>query len=112
MTTLTFPLPSNAIWQFCRRWHIRELALLGSVLHANLRPRSGVDVLVACHDDVGWGLLSHIHMPLELATLRHRPLDLMRKRALEGSPNRMRREAILNTARVLVSIDGAGDGPR
>ena len=112
MTTLTFPLPTDAIQQFCRRWKIRELALFGSVLRTDFRPDSDVDVLVTFHDDADWGLLDHIQMQQELATLLHRPIDLVSKRALERSPNWVRREAILNTAQVIVSTDEAGHVPR
>jgi uncharacterized protein len=111
MTTLTLPLPTDAIRQFCRRWQIRELALFGSVLRPDFRPDS-VDVLVTFHDDADWGLLAHIQMQQELASLLHRPIDLISKRALERSPNWIRREAILNTAQVMVSPDEAGDVPR
>lgn len=112
MTTLAFPLPADAIQQFCRRWKIRELALFGSVLRTDFRPDSDVDVLVSFADDADWGLLAHIQMQQELATLLRRPIDLISKRALERSPNWLRREAILNTAQVIVSTDEAGDVPR
>ena len=112
MSTLTFPLPMDAIQQFCRRWKIRELALFGSVLRTDFRPDSDVDVLVTFHDDAEWGLLDHLQMQQDLATLLHRPIDLVSKRALERSANWARREAILNTAQVLVLTDEAGDGPR
>lgn len=112
MTTLGLPLPTDAITQFCRRWQIRELALFGSVLRTDFRPDSDVDVLVTFHDNADWGLLAHIQMQHELASLLHRPIDLISKRALERSPNWVRREAILNTAQVIVSTDEAGDGPR
>jgi uncharacterized protein len=112
VTTLTFPLPMDAIQQFCRRWKIRELALFGSVLRTDFRPDSDIDVLVTFHDDAEWGLLDHMQMQQELATLLHRPIDLVSKRALERSANWVRREAILNTAQVLVLTDEAGDGPR
>jgi hypothetical protein len=102
----------DAIQQFCRRWKIRELALFGSVLRSDFRPDSDVDVLVTFHDDAEWGLLDHMQMQQELATLLHRPIDLVSKRALERSANWVRREAILNTAQVLVLTDEAGDGPR
>jgi predicted nucleotidyltransferase len=102
VTTLTFPLPMDAIQQFCRRWKIRELALFGSVLRTDFRPDSDVDVLVTFHDDAEWGLLDHVQMQQELATLLHHPIDLVSKRALERSANWVRREAILNTAQVLV----------
>ena len=112
MTTLAFPLPADAIRQFCRRWKIRELALFGSVLRTDFRPDSDVDVLVSFADDADWGLLAHIQMQQELATMLRRPIDLISKRALERSPNWLRREAILNTAQVIVSTDEAGDVPR
>ena len=112
MTTLTFPLPTDATQQFCRRWKIRELALFGSVLRTDFRTDSDVDVLVTFHDDADWGLLAHIQMQQELATLLHRPIDLVSKRALERSRNWVRREAILNTAQVIVATDEAGDVPR
>ena len=102
----------DAIQQFCRRWKIRELALFGSVLRTDFRPDSDVDVLVTFHDDAEWGLLDHVQMQQELATLLHRPIDLVSKRALERSANWVRREAILNTAQVLVLADEAGDGAR
>jgi uncharacterized protein len=37
---------SEAIATFCRRHHIRRLALFGSVLRKDFRPDSDVDVLV------------------------------------------------------------------
>jgi predicted nucleotidyltransferase len=112
VTTLALSLPTDAIRQFCRRWKVRELALFGSVLRTDFRPDSDVDVLVTFHDDADWGLLAHMQMQQELATLLHRPIDLISKRALARSPNWVRREAILNTARVIVSTDEAGDVPR
>jgi predicted nucleotidyltransferase len=102
----------DAIQQFCRRWNIRELALFGSVLRTDFRPDSDIDVLVTFHDDAEWGLLDHLQMQQELATLLHRPIDLVSKRALERSANWVRREAIMNTAHVLVCTDEVGDGPR
>jgi uncharacterized protein len=51
-------------------------------------------------------------MQQELATILQRPIDLISKRALEQSPNWMRRNAILKTAQVLVSTDESCDGPR
>ena len=112
MTTLTLPLPMDAIRQFCQRWNIRELALFGSVLRPDFRPDSDVDVLVTFHDDAEWGLLAHVQMQQDLATVLGRPVDLVSKRALERSANWVRREAILNTAQVMVSTDEAGDAPR
>ena len=112
MTTLPLVLPTEAIAQFCRHWKIRELALFGSVLGAGFRPDSDVDMLVTFEDDADWGLLAHMQMQQELATLLQRPVDLISRRALEQSPNWVRREAILNTAQVIVSTGEVRDAPR
>ena len=39
-------IPKEEIAEFCRRNHIRRLALFGSVLRDDFRPDSDVDVLV------------------------------------------------------------------
>ena len=39
-------VPRAAIVELCRRYHIRKLALFGSVLRDDFRPDSDVDVLV------------------------------------------------------------------
>ena len=112
MTTLALPLPTEALAQFCRRWKIRELALFGSVLRADFRPDSDVDVLVVFADDANWSLLAHVQMQQELSTLLQRPIDLISKRALEQSSNWVRRQAILNTAQVIVSAAEIGHAPQ
>ena len=111
MSTLALSLPTDAIQQFCHRWKISELALFGSVLRPDFRPDSDVDVLVTFALDADWSLLNHVQMQQELSALFQRPIDLISKRALERSANWLRREAILNTAQVIVSADEAGNGP-
>ncbi|MBI4871641.1 MAG: nucleotidyltransferase family protein [Candidatus Riflebacteria bacterium] len=44
--TSCFPLDRQQLGEFCRRWHIRKLALFGSVVRGELRPDSDIDVLV------------------------------------------------------------------
>ena len=100
-------LPTEALQQFCRRWKISELALFGSVLRTDFRPDSDVDVLVTFTGDADWSLLTRVQMQQELAALLQRPVDLISKRGLERSANWLRREAILNTAQVIVSADAA-----
>ena len=107
MTTPAMSLPTEALQQFCRRWKISELALFGSVLRTDFRPDSDVDVLVTFTGDADWSLLTHVQMQQELAALLQRPVDLISKRGLERSANWLRREAILNTAQVIVSADAA-----
>jgi uncharacterized protein len=43
---LPIKIPKNKVAEICRRYHIRKLALFGSVLTPNFRSDSDVDVLV------------------------------------------------------------------
>ena len=44
-------IPREALADFCQRHHIRHLGLFGSVLRADFRPDSDVDVLVEFEPD-------------------------------------------------------------
>ena len=57
MKTLPIPLSEPAIAAFCQRWQIVELALFGSVLRADFRPDSDVDVLVTFADNAAWNAI-------------------------------------------------------
>ena len=103
MSDLAISIPTNELAPFCRRWKISELALFGSALRADFKPASDLDFLVTFAADVNWGLLDHVRMQRELESILHRNVDLVSKRALEYSPNWIRRQEILNTARVLFS---------
>ena len=52
-----------------------------------------VDVLVTFADDAEWGLLPRTQMQQDLATRLQGPIDLVSTRALEQSPNWVRRGA-------------------
>ena len=54
---------------FCRRRHIRKLALFGSVLHGDFRSDSDIDVLVEFEPDHVPGLIRLAGMELELSAL-------------------------------------------
>ena len=68
-------LPSAAITEFCRRHHIRRLALFGSVLRDDFRPDSDVDVLVE-FDPAHIPGLEFFAMQDELSALLGRKVDL------------------------------------
>ncbi len=59
----------NKIAEFCRRHHIRKLALFGSVLRDDFRPDSDVDVLVEFEPDHVPGLIRLVGIELELSGL-------------------------------------------
>ena len=61
---------------FCRRHHIRRLALFGSVLRDDFRPDSDVDVLVEFAPDRPVGLIRLAGIERELSALLGRRVDL------------------------------------
>ena len=85
----------ESIADFCRRWKITELALFGSVLRDDFRADSDVDILVTFSGDADWGLFDHALMEEELSSLLRRKVDLVSRRAVERSRNRIRKNAIL-----------------
>jgi predicted nucleotidyltransferase len=91
------------IAQFCWRWLVARLELFGSVLRDDFRPDSDVDVLVTFQPDANWGLLDHTAMTDQLSQLFGRRVDLLTRRAVERSTNRLRRQAILASAVPLYS---------
>jgi uncharacterized protein len=60
---------------FCRRHHIRKLALFGSVLRDDFRPESDVDILVEFEPEHVPGL-AFFSMQHELSLILGRTVDL------------------------------------
>jgi uncharacterized protein len=94
-------LPLKEIEDFCRRWEIVELSVFGSVLREDFRPDSDLDFLVRFAPHARWSLFDHMAMELELVDLLGREVDLVTRTSVERSPNWIRREEILGTARTL-----------
>jgi hypothetical protein len=69
-------IPKQRIADFCRRNHIRRLALFGSVLRDDFRPDSDVDVLVEFEPGARVGLLRLAGMEIELGEILGRKVDL------------------------------------
>jgi len=68
-------LPRDKIAAFCRRHHIRKLAVFGSVLHGDSRPDSDLDILVEFEPGHVPGL-AFFGMEQELSELLGRKVDL------------------------------------
>jgi uncharacterized protein len=68
-TRARIKIPRAEIAVFCRRHHIRKLALFGSVLRDDFRPDSDIDVLVEFESGYIPGLIRLAGMELELSTL-------------------------------------------
>jgi predicted nucleotidyltransferase len=84
------------ITAFCRRHHIRKLALFGSVLRDDFRPDSDVDVLVEFEPGYAIGLIRLAGMELELSDILGRKVDLRTPADL----SRYFRQEVLESAEV------------
>jgi predicted nucleotidyltransferase len=69
------PIDPQAVAAFCRRHHVRRLALFGSVLRDDFTPESDVDVLVEFEPGCVPGL-RFLSMEVELSTILGRKVDL------------------------------------
>jgi predicted nucleotidyltransferase len=88
---------------FCERWQITELAAFGSILRADFRPDSDVDLLVTFAPETDWSLLDHVAMELELSDLLGRKVDLVSRRGVEQSHNRRRTEILESAEPIYVA---------
>lgn len=91
-------IPHKAITSFCKRWKVAEFSVFGSILRADFRTDSDVDVLVSFEEDARISLFDLAQMQVELEKIFKRPVDLVEK---EGLRNPYRRREILKTAQVV-----------
>ncbi|MHB9106587.1 MAG: nucleotidyltransferase family protein [Armatimonadota bacterium] len=96
---MTLPIPINReeIVAFCRRHHIRKLALFGSILRDDFRPDSDVDVLVEFEPEHIPGLISLMQMQQEFSDLIGREADFR----APGDLHRAFRDTVVAEAEVL-----------
>jgi predicted nucleotidyltransferase len=90
-------VPREAVSGFCRKHHIRRLALFGSVLRDDFRPDSDVDVLVEFEPSHVPGFIRMAAMENELSALFERKVDLL----TPGSISHYFREKVLREALTL-----------
>ncbi len=76
-TSARIPLPGRKLSNLCRRYHVRRLAFFGSVLRADFRPDSDVDILVAFEPTTQVGFLTLSRMQRELSRILQRSVDLV-----------------------------------
>lgn len=104
MTPSETPIPPQLdlspeqVAEFCRKWHVAEFALFGSVLRPDFSAASDVDVLVTFAPEARWSLFDFVAMQDELTALLGREVDLVSRGGLR---NPFRRHEILTTRRVL-----------
>ncbi len=94
ITSARIPIHGRQISGLCRRYHVRRLALFGSVLRDDFRPDSDVDVLVAFEPEAHVGFVTLSRMQRELSELFQRPVDLVPMDGLKP----IIRESVLSSA--------------
>ena len=101
MTIAQIDISKEEIAKFCEKWQIRNFAFFGSVLRDDFRPDSDIDVLVTFEEGAKRTLFDLVHIRDELKQMFGRDVDLVSRRGIESSRNRIRRAAILNSAEVI-----------
>jgi len=70
-------IPKKDLDEFCRRYHVKRLALFGSVVGKDFRAESDVDVLVSFQPNAHVGFITFSRMQRELSSLFNKPVDLV-----------------------------------
>ena len=97
------PLTSHekAIADFCRRHHIRKLALFGSALRGELRPDSDIDLLVEFQPQHLPGFFRLSAMERELSAVLGAQVDMKTAEDL----SRYFRDEVVRKARAIYAAD-------
>jgi uncharacterized protein len=95
MNRIRIQIPKERITDFCRRHHIRKLAIFGSALRDDFGPDSDVDVLVEFEPGHVPGL-AFFGIEQELSAILGRKVDLN----TAGFPSPEIREVVLKEAEV------------
>jgi hypothetical protein len=97
MTQSNIDVPKDKIAAFCKKNHIRKLALFGSVLGADFRPDSDIDVLVEFEEGHVPGFFALAAMQRELSEiLGGREVDMR----TPGDLSRYFRDEVVASAQV------------
>lgn len=97
MSKARVSIPQAEIQEFCRRNQIQSLAIFGSVLRADFRSDSDIDILVEFEPKARVGFLAMGRMQRELTALLRRSVDLVPKEGLKP----LIRDAVLADAEVV-----------
>lgn len=90
-------IPRDAIAAVARRYHVKELALFGSVLRDDFRADSDVDVLVEFEAEAPIGFLELAALARELSAVVDRKVDIVPKKGLKA----IIRRSVLDSAQVI-----------
>jgi uncharacterized protein len=95
----------DQISAFCKKWDLTEFALFGSILREDFRTDtekpSDIDILFTYRETARKNLILQVRMKFELEDLFKRTVDLVSKTAILTDPNHIRRQNILDSAKVV-----------
>ena len=95
------PALPDEVAAYCKRWGVLEMAQSGSVLRDDFGPHSDIGVLGRFAPGPRPGLLGLVRMEREMAELFGRRVDLVTRGAVENRRNPIRRQAILDSVRIV-----------
>ncbi len=96
---LAFNLPIKKIKSFCLKWGIIRFEVFGSILRSDFSDQSDIDVLVSFNVKVHHSLFGLVDMKEELEQIIGRKVDILTRKSIEKSRNKIRRKAILDSAK-------------
>lgn len=91
-------IPKAEIINYCKRHHIIEFALFGSVLTKDFGPDSDIDVLVTFEPGCHYSLYDIMEIREDLKKMLGCEIDLLEKAGLK---NPFRRHQILNNMEII-----------
>ncbi len=86
---------------FCEKWKVTKMELFGSVLRDDFDAASDIDVLVVFQPGAQVSIATLVQMEEELGRAFRRKVDVVDRRAIEESPNPIRRKRILSSVRLV-----------
>ncbi|WP_319423227.1 nucleotidyltransferase family protein [Pleurocapsa sp. FMAR1] len=96
-----FEIQPIQLQKICQQWQITELALFGSVLRDDFKPQSDIDLLVSFAEDAKITFFDLDTIEAQFSRLFNRQVDLVTKRSIEQSHNWIRKQNILNHAKII-----------
>jgi predicted nucleotidyltransferase len=87
-------ISEKVLAEFCLKYQVKRLALFGSVLREDFRPKSDIDILVVFEPTAMVTFMTLGKMKKELSLLFQRPVDLVLQDGLKPAI----REAVLSSA--------------
>lgn len=87
--------------KICQEWQIIELALFGSVLRNDFNQNSDIDLLVTFAENARITFFDLDNIENQFSVLFNRTVDVVTRKAIENSPNWIRKQNILGTFQII-----------